>query len=206
MDADICIIQECEKLKEDYFPNAKFFWTGRIENKGLGVLIKNGSASLDPIHNPNLINFLPIRSDNIKILGVWAYNHRARKFGNDVSGETIAAIEYYKKWLANKDLPCVFGGDFNNSVIWDKPNKENNFQNINSKLGSLGFASAYHSITNDEFGSEENATFFHTKQESKKYHIDYLFLKSLRCKSINLGQYQDWIKLSDHSPLIVELS
>ena len=128
MDADICIIQECEKLKEDYFPNAKFFWTGRIENKGLGVLIKNGSASLDPIHNPNLINFLPIRSDNIKILGVWAYNHRARKFGNDVSGETIAAIEYYKKWLANKDLPCVFGGDFNNSVIWDKPNKENNFQ------------------------------------------------------------------------------
>ena len=54
MDADICIIQECEKLKEDYFPNAKFFWTGRIENKGLGVLIKNGSASLDPIHNPNL--------------------------------------------------------------------------------------------------------------------------------------------------------
>ena len=206
MDADICIIQECEKLKEDYFPNAKFFWTGRIENKGLGVLIKNGSATLDPIHNPNLINFLPIRSDNIKILGVWAYNHRARKFGDDVSGKTIAAIEYYKKWLANKDLPCVFGGDFNNSVIWDKPNKENNFQNINSKLESLGFTSAYHSIANDEFGSEENATFFHTKQESKKYHIDYLYLKSLESSSVELGNYDDWIKLSDHSPLIVELS
>ena len=40
MDADICIIQECEKLKEGYFPNSKFFWTGRIENKGLGILIK----------------------------------------------------------------------------------------------------------------------------------------------------------------------
>ena len=24
MDADICIIQECEKLKEDYFPNKRF--------------------------------------------------------------------------------------------------------------------------------------------------------------------------------------
>ena len=44
MDADICIIQECEKLKEDYFPNSKFFWTGRIKNKGLGVLVKNGSS------------------------------------------------------------------------------------------------------------------------------------------------------------------
>ena len=206
MNADICIIQECEKLKEDYFPNAKFFWTGRIENKGLGVLIKNGSASLDSIHNPNLINFLPIRSDDIKILGVWAYNHRAKKFGDDVSGETIQAIEFYKEWLDDENLPCVFGGDFNNSVIWDKPNNQNNFQNINSKLEDLGFNSAYHSQTADQFGSEETATFFHTKQESKKYHIDYLYFKSLKSSSVELGKYEDWIKLSDHSPLIVELS
>ena len=204
MNADICIIQECEKLKEDYFPNAKFFWTGRIENKGLGVLIKNGSASLGSTHNPNLINFLPIRSDNIKILGVWAYNHRAIKFGDDVSGETIQAIEFYKEWLVDGNLPCVFGGDFNNSVIWDKPNNQNNFQNINSKLEDLGFNSAYHSQTADQFGSEETATFFHTKQESKKYHIDYLYLKSLKSSSVELGKYKDWIKLSDHVPIMVE--
>ena len=204
MNADICIIQECEKLKEDYFPNAKFFWTGRIENKGLGVLIKNGSASLDPVHNPNLINFLPIRSDDLKILGVWAYNHRAKKFGDDVSGETIQAIEFYKEWLVDGNLPCIFGGDFNNSVIWDKPNNQNNFQNINSKLEDLGFNSAYHSQTADQFGSEEIATFFHTKQESKKYHIDYLYLKSLNSRSVELGKYEDWIKLSDHVPIMVE--
>jgi len=119
MDADVCIIQECEKLKGDYFPNSKFFWTGRIENKGLGVLVKNGSASLDSSHNPDLINFLPIRSDNLKILGVWAYNHRAKKFGDNVSGETIKAIEFYKEWLSDGELPCVFGGDFNNSVIFE---------------------------------------------------------------------------------------
>jgi hypothetical protein len=97
MDADICIILECEKLNENYFPNSRFFWTGRIENKGLGILIKNGSTSLDPSHNPDLINFLPIRSDNLKILEVWAYNHRAKKFGDNVSGETIQAIEFYKE-------------------------------------------------------------------------------------------------------------
>ena len=204
MDADICIIQECEKLKQDYFPNAKYFWTGRIKNKGLGVLIKNSSASIDPIHNPDLINFLPIRSDDIKILGVWAYNHRAKKFGDDVSGETIQAIEFYKEWLVDGNLPCVFGGDFNNSVIWDKPNNQNNFQNINSKLEDLGFNSAYHSQTKDQFGSEETATFFHTKQESKKYHIDYLYLKSLKYRSVELGKYEDWIKLSDHVPIMIE--
>ena len=117
MDADVCIIQECEKLNEDYFPNSKFFWTGRIEKKGLGILIKNGSACLDSSHNQDLVNFLPIRSDNLKILGVWAYNHRAKKFGDNVSGETIKAIEFYKEWLSDGELPCIFGGDFNNSVI-----------------------------------------------------------------------------------------
>jgi len=205
MDADICIVQECEKLKEDYFPNAKFFWTGRIENKGLGVLIKNGSATLDTIHNPNLINFLPIRSDNIKILGVWAYNHRAKKFGDDVSGETIQAIEFYKEWLVDDDLPCIFGGDFNNSVIWDKPNNQNNFQNINDNLNNLGFKSIYHSLSGDSFGNETETTFFHTKNESKKYHIDYLYAKSLKAKSITIGKYKDWTKLSDHSPVVVEI-
>ena len=202
---NLLVVQECEYLPQDYFPNAKFFWTGRIENKGLGVLIKNGSASLDPIHNPNLINFLPIMSDDIKILGVWAYNHRAKKFGDAVSGETIQAIEFYKEWLVGNDLPCVLGGDFNNSVIWDKPNNQNNFQNINSKLEDLGFKSIYHSLSGDSFGNETETTFFHTKNESKKYHIDYLYAKSLEAKSITIGKYKDWTKLSDHSPVVVEI-
>ena len=203
--ADICIIQECEKLKKDYFPNSEFYWTGRNEKKGLGVLIKNGNAALDPSHNPNLINFLPIRSDNLKILGVWAYNHRAKKFGDNVSGETINAIEFYKEWLSDGELPCVIGGDFNNSVIWDKPNNKNNFKNINTHLKSLGFTSAYHANSDDDFGCEESATFFHTKQELKKYHIDYMYLQSLKCNSVEVGRYKDWIKLSDHMPVRVEV-
>tara|TARA_B110000211_G_C13591557_1_gene340696 strand:+ start:315 stop:515 length:201 start_codon:yes stop_codon:yes gene_type:complete len=65
--------------------------------------------------------------------------------------------------------------------------------------------SAYHSITGDSFGHENEATFFHTKNESKKYHIDYLYTKSLDTKSITIGKYKDWIKLSDHSPVMIEV-
>ena len=68
----------------------------------------------------------------------------------------------------------------------------------------MGFASAYHTNTDDDFGYEESATFFHTKQESKKYHIDYLYLKSLEFGSVELGNYDEWIKLSDHVPIMVE--
>ena len=72
-------------------------------------------------------------------------------------------------------------------------------------LESLGFASAYHTNTGDDFGFEKSATFFHTKQESKKYHIDYMYLKLLETKSVELGAFDGWIKLSDHVPLITEV-
>ena len=205
IDADIAIIQECEKLEENYFSGRKFFWTGRIENKGLGVIVKLDSASIDSSLNHNLINFLPIQSDDLRILGVWAYNHRAIKFGNDVSGDTIDAIKYYRDWLVGGSNRCIFGGDLNNSSIWDKRNNGNNFKNINSSLKDLGFESAYHSLSGDKFGSEREATFYHTKKESKQYHIDYLYTKSLNVTSVNVGKFQDWIKLSDHCPVTIEV-
>ncbi|MAJ55758.1 MAG: hypothetical protein CMP92_07325 [Gammaproteobacteria bacterium] len=204
MDADICIIQECERVKQDYSPNRTFLWTGRIDNKGLGILLKNGHASIDSPHNPDLVYFLPVRSDDFKVLGLWAYNQRAKKFGDSVSGKTIRAIEFYKRWLSDADIPCVFGGDFNNSLIWDRPDKGNNFFDINTQLESLGFVSAYHQKTNEGFGAEDAATFFQTKAKSKKYHIDYLYLRSLKVNSVEVGNYEDWIKLSDHVPIVVE--
>ncbi len=106
--------------------------------------------------------------------------------------------------MSDGELPCVFGGDFNNSIIWDRPNNKNNFENINAQLENLGFASVYHSNTSDEFGYEKNATFFHTKNKDKKYHIDYLFLRSIEYKSLNIGKFSEWIKLSDHVPIILD--
>lgn len=204
-DADIIVIQECEKLDENYFPHRKFFWTGRIENKGLGVLIKDSAAKIHSCFNPNLINFLPVETDNFKILGVWAYNHRAIKFGDDVSGNTIDAIHHYEGWLSNDERSCIVVGDFNNSVIWDKANNQNNFENINKSLETLGFQSAYHVNSNEQLGTETQPTFFHTKNKTKQYHIDYIYHKGLKVNQVSIGQFSDWIKLSDHVPIFLGL-
>ena len=201
-DPDICFIQECEKLKSDFFPNYKYFWTGRNENKGLGVLTKNNDFFIDETHNKDLINFLPIKSDNLRLLGVWSFNHRARKFGSAVSGNTIDAINFYRDWLSDKYKKCIVAGDFNNSIIWDKKNNDNNFININSNLENLGFSSNYHNLKREVFGKESSATFYHTKKESKKYHIDYTYSKNLIPRKMQVGLYSDWIEYSDHSPLI----
>ena len=198
--ADVMVFQECENAEEDFFDGYRFFWTGRNENKGLGVLIKDKSARLHASFQSTFIYFLPIETDEFNILAVWAFNHRAAKFGDGLSGNPIDALKHYKHWLKGKDQSFVIG-DFNNSVIWDKPGKANNFAAINQLLESLSFKSVYHQETGDIFGRETTPTLYHTKQQSKPYHIDYIYQKGFKTKSIDLYGFEDWISLSDHVPL-----
>lgn len=201
--SDILIIQECEKLKQDYFPNAQYFWTGRDENKGLAVLVKKDTASISKLHNQNFIHFIPIESDDLNIMGVWAFNHRAAKYGEDANGRTLEAINYYDAWLKDSQK-SIFAGDFNNSIIWDKTSNPD-FHNINNQLNLLGYESSYHKKTQEIFGKEKETTFYHTKKEDKKYHIDYIYIKDMNIKSLDIGLYDNWIKHSDHCPVSIEV-
>jgi len=201
---DIAIIQECEKLDENYFPNSKYFWLGKNEKKGLGVIVFNHSAKVSESLNEKLIYFLPIETEILNIIGVWAYNHRAApKFGVDFSGNTSDALTNYEALLSS-NKKVLFAGDFNNSVIWDKGNKENNFSNINNKLNSLGLKSSYHEYSNEKFGEESKGTLFHTKKQNKPYFIDYIYYKEMNLSKVYVGQYDEWITLSDHMPVITE--
>ena len=206
LNPDILIIQECEELPEDFFPDARYYWTGHTKNKGIGVVLFNNTANVDESFNNKLDYFLPLNLDNgIKLLATWSFTHRAAgRFGEGHIGHVSDAIEYYKDWL-DGSKQAVISGDFNNSVIWDKGNKDSNFRNTNTVLESMSFKSSYHKLTNEDFGQEECATLFHTKKRDKTYHIDYVFLKGLNPKKIEIGSYDDWIKFSDHVPVVVEI-
>jgi len=206
LNPDILIIQECEELPEDFFPNAKYYWTGHTKNKGIGVILFNNTAEIDASFNSKLDYFLPLNLDNgIRLLATWSFTHRAEgRFGEGHVGHVSAAIEYYRNWL-DGSKEAIICGDFNNSVIWDKGNKTSNFKNTNTTLESMGFKSSYHQLTNEEFGNEKCATLYHTKNQSKTYHIDYVFLKGLEPKKIEIGSYEEWIKFSDHVPVIVSI-
>mgnify|MGYP001200303301 FL=1 len=128
------------------------------------MLVKDKSAKISNCHNSNYVYFLPIETDDMNILAVWAYNHRAIKYGAQFDGSALNAIEYYRDWLNNKDIGIV-AGDFNNSIIWDKKNNAY-FSNTNKKLNNLQFNSSYHVYTQDEFGEESDATFYHTKNRN----------------------------------------
>ena len=202
---DIAIIQECEKLDKSYFPNSEYWWIGKDEKKGLGIIIFNKSAKIANSYNETLVYFLPLQTDEIKILGTWAYNHRAKqRFGDDFKGGASDALKYYKDWLL-QDEKIIVSGDFNNSVLWDRRDNTNNFKNINQKLNEFNFFSAYHHFTKENFGEEKQATLFHTKNQNKPYFVDYFYLKNMSINNFVIGNYNKWISLSDHMPLIADI-
>ena len=63
-------------------------------------------------------------------------------------------------------------------------------------------------IINQMIDSNNNNTQLNDLIEKKKYKysiIDYLYTKSVTAISAEVGSYEDWIELSDHTPLIVDI-
>ena len=203
-DADVVIIQECEKLDKNSFEGYSSHWTGNNDRKGLAVLTKKKSEFQTEVFNESLIYFLPVSFKDTAVLGVWAFNRRARKKVEGSSGFPIDAINHYKDWLtSHKNM--IVAGDFNNGPRWDRPGSKNNFHTFNSQFNELGLYSAYHYLSGELPGQESKPTYFHQRNSEKGFHIDYIFSNLLGKGKVDIGDFKDWSKLSDHMPLITEL-
>ena len=200
-DADIIFIQECEELPQEYFPGYEYHWVGNNQRKGLGILTKGPSRLANEVYSSNFIYFLPVVFNDIYLLGAWSFNHRAKKFGDEMSGYFLEVLDHYKDWI-NQSSEVVIAGDFNNGPQWDKARNPNNFVDINVALENLGLKSTYHGHTGEEFGSESKHTYFHQRKVEQKYHIDYIYSKNKDVETVEIGNFQDWSHLSDHVPLI----
>ena len=202
--ADIIVCQESEKLESDFFKGYHYQWTGKNIHKGIGVLTKKYPYSISKELNDNFIFYLPASFNDFNLMNVWTHT-KADKFGPDANGNIIDALNFYKDWIASKNKAIIVG-DFNNSLVFDeKYNWTAKFIDIKNYLYDLNFTSAYHSLFDEEFGNESKATLFHTKNLYKKFHIDYAFIRGFKIQNIEVGNYSDWIKYSDHVPLIIDI-
>jgi exonuclease III len=199
--ADIIFIQECEELPQDYFPGYEYHWVGNKSTKGMAVLTRGASTFEKAIYRDDFIYFIPISYNGHAVIGTWAYNGRAKKFGDEMSGYFLEVLAHYQDWI-NKSHQVLIAGDFNNGPQWDKPKHPNNFVDINQELNRLGLTSSYHAHTGEEFGAEAQHTYFHHRHADKKYHIDYVYSKNKVVESVEVGNFDDWSHLSDHVPLI----
>lgn len=60
---------------------------------------------------------------------------------------------------------------------------------------------------NELQGEEQTPTFYLQRNITKPYHIDYAFIPShlLPQASLFIGTHHEWLEISDHMPLIVEI-
>ena len=222
LDADIYVICECEnpedplpKYKEykrivEDFAGDNYFWVGDIHWKGLGIFAKK-DIKLEPIEglNERFKNFIALRvNDSFNLLGVWAMNKDSEK---GLNAYTEMIHDYFDANTQLFDEDLVMCGDFNSNVVWDYTHKAKDSEgnakdqtNLNIKLNNKGLFSVYHESTGEKQGKETKPTFYQSWNLNKPYHIDYVYAAKGVVTTLEIGDADKWLELSDHMPLTFE--
>jgi endonuclease/exonuclease/phosphatase family metal-dependent hydrolase len=122
--------------------------------------------------------------------------------------QVILSMEKYDSFI--KPDNTIIIGDFNSNLKWEKPYRhiDNDHKYVVEELQKKGIESSYHYHFKEEQGDETRPTFFYHHKQEKPFHLDFCFLsKNLieRLNKLEVGKYEDWIKYSDHVPIIIEI-
>ena len=101
------------------------------------------------------------------------------------------------------------GGDNNNNPIWDKPDRTWSHSRTDDLLeANLDCVSVYHQVRGEAHGSESSPTHYFRRDADSPFHIDFAYLPRAwfsSSVSVSVGKAADWLHLSDHFPLIVDV-
>ncbi len=227
-DADVLVIQECEdpsQSTKSYREWAsEYLWAGKNKSKGIGIFARNGKRisrlnwqgtyTLPGIENhsaslswdsKDLQSFLPCMvNDKFVLLGIWTKKANSQNFG--YIGQFWKYLQVHKIKLSKDNV--ILCGDLNSNAIWDQPDRWWNHSEVVKELEEIGVHSLYHYLENETQGHESRNTFYMYRKLDKPFHIDYTFLSKnlLGSSSLEIGEAEQWIKQSDHVPLIVTIN
>jgi len=163
---------------------------------------------LNQEYNPGLKYIVPLIVKgpvDFNLLAVWAMND-SKDVRKRYIGQIWLALNHYKELL---DKPLIIMGDFNWNTMWDtKPDYPlyGTLTDVIKILANKKIHSAYHTFFGEEFGKEIKPTLFMHHNRNKPYHVDYCFAsENFGLEHMEIGDYSDWIKFSDHMPLIITL-
>lgn len=202
LDADLFVIQECENPELSKSLSYKTFaknhiWVGTNKNKGLGIFAKDNILIEDnKWESYCLRNFVSIKINNsFDLLAVWACERHIEEY-------YIYQSIHKEKFTKN----MIIIGDFNSNSIWDNKHHNRDHSSVVKQLNEIGLSSAYHAINSCEQGAEKDMTFYLYRHLNRGYHIDYAFVNIHRIKSFNILDSDEWLKYSDHKPIVLTLS
>lgn len=216
---DIAVISECADLptfsaklgRSGEFSSAA--WAGFNKNKGLGVFAFNGFCvrALED-HDPALGHVFPLNVSgplDFNLLAVWAQNDSAGVNRRRDPGPLRKALDRYRGFL--ETAPAIVAGDWNSSVIWDRPGWQFNHAEQVELLSRLGLESVYHAVRGEKQGEESRPTLYwrDRRKDGPSYHVDYIFAPRQwieKLTGFEVGEFERWCGsgLSDHVPLIAD--
>lgn len=192
------MIQECEDPAitedEEYKKFASnYLWVG-YKNKGLGIFAKDTIILKDNQWKTyGLEWFISCTvNDEFSLLGVWG------------CGNYIKDIYVYLELHIEKLKGMLICGDFNSNSCWDRKHKRRSHSAVVNGLENLGLYSCYHLKENEVQGEEKKPTFFLYSTKENPCHIDYFFCEKEKVNGLEIGEFEDWIRLSDHMPVILD--
>jgi len=211
---DIVVISEIESFDRlsSYLPirSNQMLWTGSNFNKGLGVISLNPEFTLRQLpRNPaSLARFvIPVEVSGpveFSLLALWTQNEETNRPQRYSTQAWDALQSYHEEFGEN----VIVAGDLNWNTIWDnQSNLGATFEQLSKFLSKRGIRNLYHAKAEVEHGYEADSTFFMYSNPVNGYHTDYIFAsEALRSRLIRfeLPCPQDWLKLSDHVPLLAE--
>jgi exonuclease III len=209
LDADILIIQECSQPFIEQINRSEGWscvWFGNNLNKGLAVLVR-APWTIREAHalNPKWAGKLVIDGPTcIELFPVWACK------SNSPAAEYIEQVHLLLDIIEQTSLSpfTIVVGDFNSNSKWDGDYGLNNHSAAVDRFRKLGLESAYHVFSKEPQGAERHPTLWFRKNIATDYHIDYAFLSRplvSKLRGVEVGRCEDWLSLSDHAPVLVEL-
>jgi exodeoxyribonuclease III len=206
---DVAIIQECARPDEGWRPACRdAAWIGFNAQKGLGVFTF-GDLTLGrhASYSDRFSLYLPVEIDGaccFNLLGVWVAD--ARKIPPDATNDPAAAINFYRPFLGA--APSVVAGDFNRLPQQMSARSKVHSASVVELLTDAGLINAAH-VMSDATGQDAlRRTHYHQRHFSRGFVVDYLFIPAVeraRLTAFEVGDPHDWLRWSDHVPLVAEL-
>lgn len=198
---DILVVPECENPSCYAFPvemteHYSSYWTGASAPKGLGLFVKKPLSPQSPDTLSPFRDFLPLRLKNCNLIGVWTHKPGYIEDVYDLLSTQHELI----------GQRSILAGDFNSNSIWDRSHGAKCHSAVVRLLNNRGLVSVWHAYHSEEQGKETVPTYFHRRNPSAPFHIDYCFTPPSWIGSVSIGAQDEWLSLSDHMPLILDLN
>jgi len=205
---DIAVVQECSKKSVDALHGHGFsgLWFGANPNKGVAVFCSK-EFTVQTVGKPFGKWVVPLRvcgAVDFNLLAIWACPVGTKRADNYI-GEVHRCLVKHRRWFSN--APAVAAGDFNSNVQWDANRPGRNHTVVVRLFEGHGLISAYHAHQGEKQGAETLPTYYFYRHQDKPFHIDYVFIpKGWKLGSVEVGSFQEWGQLSDHAPVVVDVS